>query len=49
MDGVKNTLSKVVAADFEIPSYLSSEAKDLIICLLKKVTLWMFSLLMCLC
>lgn len=36
MDGVKNTLNKVVAADFEIPSDLSPQAKDLIACLLKK-------------
>ncbi len=45
MDGVKNTLSKVVAADFDIPSNLSSDAKDLIICLLKKVLIFItFSL-----
>ena len=37
MDGVKSTLNRVVSAEFEIPSFLSSGAKDLINCLLKKV------------
>lgn len=37
MDGVKNTLNRVVSAEFELPEYLSSGAKDLINCLLKKV------------
>ena len=37
MDGVKSTLNRVVSAKFEIPSFLSSGAKDLINCLLKKV------------
>ena len=38
MDGVKNTLNRVVSAEFEIPDHLSPVAKDLIHCLLKKVT-----------
>jgi serine/threonine protein kinase len=35
-DGIRNTLNRVVHADYEIPDYLSAEAKDLISCLLKK-------------
>lgn len=38
MDGVKNTLNRVVSAEFEIPDHLSPVAKDLIHCLLKKVS-----------
>ncbi len=40
MDGVKSTLNRVVSAEFEIPSFLSSGAKDLINCLLKKVFIY---------
>jgi serine/threonine protein kinase len=35
-DGIRNTLNKVVHAEYEMPSYLSPEAQDLISCLLKK-------------
>ena len=35
-DGIRNTLNKVVLAEFEMPKYLSPEAQDLITCLLKK-------------
>jgi hypothetical protein len=35
-DGIRNTLNRVVHSDYEIPDYLSAEAKDLIACLLKK-------------
>ncbi|XP_057331604.1 serine/threonine-protein kinase PLK4 [Microplitis mediator] len=35
-DGVKSTLTRVVMADYTIPSYLSDKAKDLISRLLKK-------------
>ncbi|KAM8940481.1 serine/threonine-protein kinase PLK4 isoform 2-T2 [Pelodytes ibericus] len=35
-DTVKNTLNKVVLADYEIPSFISREAKDLIFLLLRK-------------
>lgn len=35
-DGVKSTLTKVVMADFVVPSYLSMEAKDLLNRLLRK-------------
>ena len=38
MDGVKSTLNRVVSAEFELPAFLSSGAKDLINCLLKKVS-----------
>lgn len=37
MDGVKNTLNKVVTAEFDIPKDVSNKAGDLISCLLKKV------------
>jgi polo-like kinase 4 len=35
-DGIRNTLNKVVLAEFEMPKYLSGEAQDLISCLLRK-------------
>ncbi|XP_073459848.1 serine/threonine-protein kinase PLK4 isoform X1 [Aquarana catesbeiana] len=35
-DTVKNTLNKVVLADYEMPSYMSREAKDLVFQLLRK-------------
>jgi polo-like kinase 4 len=35
-EGVRNTLNKVVLAEFEMPGYLSPEAQDLVACLLKK-------------
>ena len=35
-DGIRNTLNKVVQAEFDMPSYLSPEAQNLITCLLKK-------------
>jgi polo-like kinase 4 len=35
-DGIRNTLNKVVLAEFEMPMYLTSEAQDLIRSLLKK-------------
>lgn len=35
-EGIRNTLNKVVLAEFEMPKYLSPEAQDLISCLLKK-------------
>ena len=35
-DGIRNTLNKVVHAEYEMPSYISVEAQDLISCLLKK-------------
>lgn len=35
-DGIKSTLTKVVMANYEMPSYLSMEAKDLIDKLLRK-------------
>ncbi|XP_044129465.1 serine/threonine-protein kinase PLK4 [Bufo gargarizans] len=35
-DTVKNTLNKIVLADYELPSFMSREAKDLIFKLLRK-------------
>lgn len=35
-EGIRNTLNKVVQAEFEMPKYLSPEAQDLITCLLRK-------------
>lgn len=35
-EGIRNTLNKVVLAEFEMPKYLSNEAQDLISCLLRK-------------
>jgi serine/threonine protein kinase len=35
-DGIRNTLNKVVHAEYEMPAYISLEAQDLISCLLKK-------------
>ena len=35
-EGIRNTLNKVVQAEFEMPKYLSNEAQDLITCLLRK-------------
>jgi len=35
-EGIRNTLNKVVLAEFEMPKYLSPEAQDLISCLLRK-------------
>jgi polo-like kinase 4 len=35
-DGIRNTLNKVVQAEFEMPQYISLEAQNLISCLLKK-------------
>lgn len=35
-DGIRNTLNKVVLAEFEMPQYISLEAQNLITCLLKK-------------
>ncbi|XP_068136107.1 serine/threonine-protein kinase PLK4 isoform X2 [Hyperolius riggenbachi] len=35
-DNVKNTLNKIVLADYELPSFLSREVKDLIVHLLRK-------------
>ena len=34
--GVKNTLNRVISAEYELPDHLSDAAKDLIKCLLKK-------------
>ncbi len=36
MQGVKNTLNKVISAEYQTPDYLSPEAKHLIKSLLKK-------------
>ena len=35
-EGIRNTLNKVVLAEFDMPNYLSNEAQDLISCLLRK-------------
>jgi polo-like kinase 4 len=35
-DGIRNTLNKVVQAEFEMPQYISLEAQNLISSLLKK-------------
>ncbi|XP_050532647.1 serine/threonine-protein kinase PLK4 [Daktulosphaira vitifoliae] len=35
-DAIKSTLTKVVMSNFSLPNYLSSKAKDLINCLLRK-------------
>ena len=34
--GIKNTLNRVIAAEFDLPDHLSEEAKDLISSLLQK-------------
>lgn len=35
-DGIRNTLNKVVLAEYEMPTYISNEAQDLIRSLLQK-------------
>ena len=49
MDGVKNTLNRVVSAEFELPDHLSLVAKDLINCLLKKVCVYINNILIMVC